>query len=115
MRKLHSLNLPFLVDSDLIFKGIDVKFWLQTQFTHLQISMKKNPASRAPRARSAQKRVITTKPLVKSKIFTSNTLVKIQFWLLGSIFESKFAKIKDPDLANLARYWFKDFSAAIGH
>ena len=102
MRKLHSLNLPFLVDSDLIFKGIDVKFWLQTQFTHLQISMKKNPASRAPRARSAQKRVIMAKSLVGSNNFTSKTLVKIQFWLLGGIFGSKFAKIKDRDLANLA-------------
>ena len=64
-------------------------------------SVKRNPASRAPRARSARKRVLTAKPLVESKIFTSNTPVKIQFWLLGAIFGSKFAKITDRDIAIL--------------
>ena len=42
---------------------------------------------------------IAAKPLVVSTKFTSNTPLKIQFCLLGAIFESKFAKITDLENA----------------
>ena len=45
------------------------------------------------------KKRIATKRLVVSTNFISKTPPKIQFWLLGNIFGSKFAKITDRENA----------------
>ena len=47
------------------------------------------------------KKRIATKRLVVSTNVTSKTPLKIQFWLLGAVLGSKFAKITDRENAKL--------------
>ena len=51
------------------------------------------------------KKRIAAKRLVVSTNVTSKTPLKIQFWLLGAVLGSKFAKITDRENATLYNMW----------
>ena len=50
--------------------------------------------------------VLAAKPLVVSTNVTSKTPLKIQFWLLGAVLGSKFAKITDRENATLNMFHY---------
>ena len=61
---------------------------------------------RTNRLAARTKKRIAAKRLVVSTKFISKTPLKIQFWLLGAILGSKFAKITDRENAKLKTVTF---------
>ena len=98
--------MPRIVSIHVIFDFFDSKMVSSTQNWILMGVCEVRFFDRTNGLAARTKKRIAPKPLVLSKKCTSMTQVKIQFCLLGTIFTTKFAKIKDREIAPF-EHWFE--------
>ena len=98
--------MPRIVSIHVIFDFFDSKMVSSTQNWILMGVCEVRFFDRTNGLAARTKKRIVPKPLVLSKKCTSMTQVKIQFCPLGTIFTTKFAKIKDREIAPF-EHWFE--------